>query len=72
MEKLLTTEEKKMLPSDLVWDKTEESDEFTYRVEAYDQKNNTLYIGYCDKGEYDILDWRFANLDDDIYAEILE
>ena len=71
MEKLLTKEEKENLPLDLNWEWTEKADEFTYRVEAFDKKTNTLYTGYCDIGEYNILDWRWADRNDDIYAKIL-
>lgn len=60
--RLLTKEEKKNLSSNLTWEITETADEFNYYVEAYDTKTKTLYSGSCDKGEYNILGWRYANL----------
>lgn len=66
---LLTKEEKEMLPLSLNWEKTESADEFTYYVEAYDKETRKLYTGSCDKGEYDILEWKYANLREDIYVE---
>jgi hypothetical protein len=63
--RLLTKEE--TLPSNLVWEKVEKLDEFTYCIEAWD--GNNKYLASCDIGEYNILNWRFPNLEEDVWIE---